>query len=222
MKRREGWFLLAGIVILITLIFLAPSYGWKIRTWLEPRAMQPTDMPGLAAENQALKAEVAQLQGVAGQTPGVPVDYLRAMVYSRYPMSFRNEILVNIGSGDGVAMGKAAVFQGIFMGKVEKTFSDSTLIQTVFDAGFKMPVRVGTGGYDALLIGGASPKITSMAKTALVRIGDIVYTAAEGLPYGLPVALVVSTSTSPDNLFQEAALSFAYDVNDIQSIFVAK
>jgi cell shape-determining protein MreC len=221
-KRREGRFLLVGIVILLALIFLAPSYGWEVRTWLGPRATGQADAPGLAAENQALKAELAQLQGTAAQTPRPPVNYLRAMVYSRYPMNFRNEVLIDLGTNDGVVAGKAAVFQGILVGRIEKTFSDSALAQTVFDASFKMPVRVGAGGYDALLVGGASPKLTSIAKTALVKVGDVVYTAAEGLPYGLPVALVAGTSTSPDNLFKEAALGFAYDVDDIQSVLVAK
>jgi cell shape-determining protein MreC len=221
-KRREGRFLLVGIVILAALIFLAPSYGWKVRTWLGPRATQQADTPDLAAENQTLKAELAQLQKTTAQTPRAPLEYLRAMVYSRYPMSFRNEILVNLGVNDGAVIGKAVVFQGILVGRIEKTFSDSALAQTVFDASFKMPVRVGAGGYDALLVGGASPKITSMAKTAPVHTGDIVYAAAEGLPYGLPVALVAGTSTSPDNLFEEAALSFAYDMNGVQSVLVAK
>ena len=203
-------------------MFLAPQYGWEVRRWLSPPPTLQADGSSLAAENETLAAQLAELQGVAAQLPSTSPHYLLAMVYSRYPLNFKSELLVNAGAGDGVAVGKAVVFQGILVGTIEKVFSDSSLIQTVFDGNFKMPVRVGALGYDALLLGGASPRVTSLAKTAKVKAGDIVYTAAEGLPYGLPVALVKSTSTSPDNLFEEAVLDFAYDANSVETVFISR
>lgn len=197
MKKRGGWFLLLLIVIAIAVVFLAPSYGWKLRAWLGPSATAQPDTPSLAAENEALKARLAVLQDVASQLPQASSSYLRAIVYSRYPFNFKNELLVNAGADQNVAAGKAAVFQGIFIGTVGTVFPDTALIETVFDSNFKMPVRVGQKGYDALFVGGASPLLTSLKKDAPVAAGDIVYTAAAGFPYGLPVAVIRSTSTSP-------------------------
>ena len=174
------------------------------------------------AQNEALKAQLAELQSVATQLPSVPSNYLRAIVYSRYPLNFKNEILLNVGSNNSVVAGKAVVFQGILIGAVEKVFPDSALVQTVFDSSFKMPVRVGPKGYDALFVGGALPKAVSIKKDAVLAPGDIVSAAASGFPYGIPVAVVVSTSTSPDNLFEEATLGFAYDVNAVQTVLVAR
>jgi len=73
-----------------------------------------------------------------------------------------------------------------------------------------------------LLTGGAYPKATSLEKDASITTGTIVYSTAEGLPFGMPVAVVASTNTSLDALFEEATLSFAYDVNGIQSVLIEK
>lgn len=222
LRKRNSWFLLFLVVVAIVVIFLEPSYGWKVRAWLGPTFLRAADEPNSVAENEALKAQLAVLQSVAAQLPQISQGYLRAMVYSRYPFNFKNEMLVNAGADQGVSAGKAVVFQGILIGVVERVFKDTALVQTVFDGNFKMPVRVGARGYDALLVGGAYPKAASLEKDASVATGTIVYSAAEGLPFGMPVAIVAGTSTSPDTLFEEAMLSFAYDVNGIQTVNIQK
>jgi cell shape-determining protein MreC len=220
--KREGWLLIVLIVIFIVLIFLEPSYGWKVRIWLTPQAALQADDPSLAAQNETLEAQLAVLQSIQSQIPNSSPDYIRAMIYSRYPFNFKDEILVSAGTNEGVAVGKVVVFQGIFIGTIEKTFDDSSLVQTVFDSNLKMPVRVGVTGYDALLVGGTYPVLTSIQKSAPLTPGDIVYTAESELPYGLPVAIVASTSTSPDDLFLGASLGFAYDLNTMQTVLIAK
>lgn len=231
MKKRDTWFLIACILVLAALIFFAPQEGWQLRAWLSPQlpggatsAIGTSSAGGedLAAQNEALKAQLAELENIASQIPNASTSYVRAMVYSRYPFNFKNELLINAGSRDGITAGKAVIFQEILIGTVENAFSDSALVETVLDSNFKMPVRVGSAGYDALLVGGASPALTSIVKTARINAGDIVYTAAPGIPYGLPVAIVAATSTSPDNLFEDATLNFAYDMNAVQTVLVAQ
>lgn len=224
MKKRGGQLLLiACITAFAALIFLKPQYGVALRMFLAgERAAATGTAPDLAAENEVLKSQLAELQAVAAQLPAAPSHYLRAMVYSRYPLNFKNEILVNVGSNNGIAAGDAVIFRGILVGAVEKVFPGSALVQTVFDDHFKIPVRVGPAGNDGLFVGGTSPRVASIAKTAKVSLGDIVYAAGEGTPYGLPMALVASTSTSPDGLFEEAGLRFAYDVNTLQTVLVAQ
>lgn len=222
MRKRNGGFLIGCIVILLALIFLEPSYGWKLRDYLSPTDTLPADQPSLAAQNQVLQAQLAILQNIAAQLPNLPSNYIRAMIYSRYPFDFKNEILVNVGTNEGVTVGKAVVFQGILIGDVEKVFSNSALVETVFDNGFKMPVRIGSTGYDGLLTGGADPILTSIQKAAPITQGDIVSSADPRFPYGLPVAQVEGTSTSPDALFEQASLGFVYDMNSIQTVLIAQ
>ena len=210
------------VAILAILIFFEPVYGWRLRAWLSPKPMAQADDPTLNAQNEVLQAQLAPLQSVAAQLPKNPKGEIRAMVYLQYPFGFKNEMLVNAGSNESVAVGKAVVFQGIFMGSVTQVFPDSAVVQTVFDPNFKMPVRVGARGYDALFTGGVNPKAISIAKDLAIQNGDIIYTAAPGFPYGLPVGTVNATSTSADNLFQEASINFIYDINDVQTVLIER
>jgi cell shape-determining protein MreC len=210
------------VAALAILIFAEPSYGWRLRSWLAPNNIISSDDPALPAQNEALQAQLAELQNIAAQIPQNPQNDIRVMVYSQYPFGFKNELLVNAGANEGIATGSAVTFQGIFIGSVVQDFSDSAVVQTVFDPTFKLPVRIGSSGADALLVGGAYPKAMSIAKTAPIANGDIVYTAAPGIPYALPVAVVNATDTSADNLFQEASLDFAYDINGVETVLIEK
>lgn len=220
-RKKHVWILVIAIIILGILILFKPSYGWQLRAFLSQNNNAfGTNDQNLAAENETLKAELAKLQVIVSQLPTEPPSVIRAMVYTRYPLNFRNEFLVNAGSGEGVIQGKAVLFQGVLVGIVEKVFADSALVKTIFDPSIKMPVRIGGHGYDALLIGGDYPKASSILKTAAIQSGDIIYAADPTLPYGLPIGEVLTTSTSPDNLFEEATLSFAYDLGGIETVFI--
>lgn len=210
------------IIILAAAIFFAPSYGWAIRAWLSPSAVLQANSPTLAAENDALQAQLATLQVVASQLPTSTPTEVRAMVYSRYPMDFRNELLVNVGGNEGIQVGAAVIFQGMLIGQVRTVFPEEALVQTIFDDTLKMPVRIGATGADGLLQGGSDPIVESIASTVTIAPGDIVYSAAPGIPYGLPIAQVVATSTSPDSLFEQATLNFPYDVNNIQTVLIVQ
>ncbi len=220
------------IVVLLLLIFFIPSYGWTLRTWLSPAlggsvgnnsaAASQADNQTLAAQNDVLQAQLATLQTVASQLPTSTPHAIRAMVYSRYPMNFRNELLVNAGANDGVMSGSAVMFQGMLIGQVQKVFANESLVQTTFDNDLKMPIRIGTSGIDGLLQGGADPMVGSIANTAAIAPGDIVYSAAPGIPYAQPIAEVVATSTSADSLFQQATLSFPYDINNVETVLIMK
>ena len=231
---NNHWISGALIAILALLIFFAPSYGWAIRSWLSPSGNGPGGNSGvsaaasqaddqtLAAENDALQAQLATLQVVALEMPTSSSGEIRAMVYSRYPMNFRNELLVGAGSNSGVTVGAPVVFQGMLLGRIKAVFPDSATVQTIFDDSLKMPVRIGASGTDGLLDGGSYPIVGSITVGAANASGNIVYAAVPNLPYGLPIATVAATSTSADSLFQQATLNFPYDVNNIETVLILK
>lgn len=224
MRSRRRLVLGILIVVLLGAMLFTPSYGWSLRQWLSPNYANigaDENAQDLATENDALKAQVALYQTIASEMPQAGGNEIHAMVYSRYPLNFKNQILVNAGSADGVSDGAAVAFQGMLIGRVLQVFPHEALIQTVFDSGFQIPVRIGTSGYDGLFEGGSYPKIGSITKSAGIEDDDIVYAAAPGLPYGLPIGQVSATSTSADSLFTEAAIAFPYDVNDIQTVVIS-
>lgn len=223
-RRKHIWIFILCALALAVLIGFKPAYGWRLRAWLDPQNIGQDDPsnPSVTAENETLKAQLAVLENISAQLPQNSQDQIRAMIYSQYPFGFKNEIMTNAGTSAGVTTGNPATFEGIFIGTIQKAYADSSVIQTVFDPSFKMPVRIGTKGVDALLIGGALPKATSIAKNATISAGDIVYAAAPGFPYGMPIGTVAATNISSDNLFQEASLNFSYDINAIQTILIAR
>ncbi len=231
-SSNSHWVSGALIVVLLFLIFFIPSYGWMIHAWLSPvlggsignhgAATTQTDNQTLATQNDALQAQLATLQVVESQLPTSTPNTIRAMVYSRYPMNFRNELLVNAGANNGVTSGSAVMFQGMLIGQVQKVFANESLVQTIFDNDLKLPVRIGANGIDGLLQGGADPTVGSISNTVSIALGDIVYSAAPGIPYAQPIAEVVATSTSADSLFQQVTLSFPYDINNVETVLIMK
>jgi rod shape-determining protein MreC len=222
-RKKHLWIFVLSTIALLFLIFGEPVYGWRLRAWLSPKNIVVSDdAASLAAQNAVLQAQLAELQSISSQLPQNPENDIRAMVYSNYPFGFMNELLVNAGVNTGVTVGKAVTFQGVFIGTISQVFPDSAIVQTVFDPNFKMPVRIGSHGFDGLLVGGAYPKATSIAKDSAVMTGDMVYTAGPGVPYNLPIGTVAATTTSPDSLFQEGTLQFIYDINDLQTVLIER
>jgi cell shape-determining protein MreC len=229
--RRPNFFVFGILIIaLLGLIVFAPFYGWRLRALLTPSDVAPgvassganaSSTGALLSENDALKAQLAQLQSIAAALPTSTQGFVRAMVYSRYPFGFKSELFVNVGSADGVATGSAVTYQGMLLGRVSNLWVHSAAVQTVFDDAFRLPVRIGASGTDGLLTGGSYPYIASIAPGAPIAAGDAIMSAAQGLPYGLPLGVVQSTSTSPDRLFQQAAISFPYNINTVETVLVA-
>jgi rod shape-determining protein MreC len=223
-RKQHVWIFILASAALAILIGFKPAYGWRLRAWLSPEGeAQTTDQISLAADNASLRLQLTALQsGQSAASNTNTADGIHAMVYSSYPFGFKSQIVLNAGSDAGIQIGKAVTYQGIFIGTVQSVFPDSAVVQTIFDPSFKTPVRIGSQGIDALLVGGSFPKATSISKSVTVTNGDNVYTAASGLPYHLLVGTVAQMSASADDVFKEAGLNFSYDLMDIQSVLVER
>jgi cell shape-determining protein MreC len=222
MPARKSLFLGIVVVLLLFFIFFMPSLGMRLRGFLGPQAASPSDAERLAAENESLTAKLAEFDVISSELPTSTPNAVRAMVYSDYPLNFKNEFTVNAGAQDTVAVGDAVVFQGNLIGTVTQASVHSSVVQTIFDPNFKLPVKIGTRGYDALLAGGSYPMVESIAKTAGVTEGDIVMSAAPGMPYGIAIGTLGNITVAPDNLFEEASLSFPYDMGMVQTVEIVK
>lgn len=223
-ERRTNTLLLGGLcAALVLFVVFAPTYGARVRSFFAAnRTPLAPDGQNVAAENEVLKAQLAELATLQAELPTSTAQSVRAMVYSQYPFGFKNELMVNAGANQGVTQGDPVLYRGVLVGQVTQVWNDGAAVQTIFDTNLRMPVRIGVKGYDGLLEGGLYPVVGSVAKNADVVSGDVVYAAVAGLPYGLPVAEVQSTSTSADSLFQQASLSFAYDINQVQTVLIQK
>lgn len=222
MKHPQSWFLGVVIAFLLFFIFFMPMVGTRVRGLLGPQVVAPNDAEQLAAENVSLKAQLAKVAVIMNELPTSTPDTIRAMVYSHYPLNFKNELTVDAGTSDGVAVKDAVIFQGNLVGVVEQSSAHGSVVQTIADPNFKLPVRIGPKGYDALLVGGSYPQIETIAKTATIATGDVVVSVATGTPYGIAVGTVQNAVLAPDNLFKEASLVFPYDIGMIQTVLIVK
>lgn len=220
--KKEFVFLCILVLITGILVLFKPVFGWRLRMILAPVSSMPAAESDLIAENKQLKAELAGLQSIKSQLPQKPEHSIRAIVYSRYPLNFKSELLVNAGTREKVSRGNAVTFGGMLIGKVSNVFDETSLIQTIFDERFQLAVRIGKNGAEALLKGGSFPTLNLISLTAMVEKGDIVYSAGPDFPYGLPVAEIKDVRPSDDKLFQAATFNVPYDIGQIGTVFITQ
>ncbi len=218
---KHFWLPIALSTLIALLIVFAPSYGWQLNRFLSRRS-NAVDAEKLTLENQNLKTELAKLQNIKAAFPEGVRGFIPGVVYSRYPFNFKNQFLINAGMVNGVRANAAVTFGGVLVGKIEKAFNDAALTRTVFDSGFQAPVRIGNAGIEALFKGGNLPKVMLIPTKSEVQKGDIIYSSSPDFPYGLPVGEIDEVSVSADQLFKEATVAFAYDINTIQTVRIAK
>jgi cell shape-determining protein MreC len=231
--RRDSWFLVFFAFVLIVLVFARPDWGWSAQAFLLGSfagGENATQLHDLQVENNALKSELAVLKDMKGELLSDRGASLSALVYSRYPFGFKNELLINAGKVEGVALGMPIVAMShlrsgadghaVLVGSVEQVFEHTSVVKTVFDDSWRSAVRIGQNGVDALLVGGPDPKLTLISKDATSTAGESVYNASPGFPYGIALGLVDTVNIARDQLFHEATIRFPYDVGAVRTVFV--
>ena len=176
------------------------------------------EFEALEVENQALRA---QLLFVGEQPRATTLGAGRAIsarVYSTYPFSNRGLLTVSAGSRAGVAAGMPVLHRGMLLGKVTAVEDSRSTVQTVFDSGWQLPVKLGAAGVDGLLIGGREPRVTLIADARAVAPGDPVLSASADVPYGLTVAAIARVESGLGSDLAQATLTFDYDAREVARV----
>src|SRR5258708_3997611 len=172
---REDCSLLIFLIHVVGLcIIFRPSIGLRLQSVLGPKGNREAGAPNTTEEIAVLKAQVATYATIQSEIKEKPRNGRLGLIFSRYPMNFKNELLINLGKNDGAAVGDGVVWNGILIGKVNQVYADSATVQTIFDSGFSLAVRVGNSGVDSLLQGGTRPALTLIPKTAKIATGNAV------------------------------------------------
>ncbi len=146
---------------------------------------------------------------------------LVAQVYSTYPLNYKNLLSINAGLADGVTVGMPVTAEGnILIGQIIEVSGSQSLVRTIFDKDWSLPVRIGAAEKDALLVGGQNPRLTLIDKNAEIHSGDVVVSAKKDLPYGLKVGEVAVVQQSVSSSFKEAGLIFSYDTKDLRKVSI--
>ena len=184
----------------------------------------------LRAENEALRAEVAQLRSAAAgvQTIRRENDALRAALnYERANTEFAlltagvvgrdsvdvlDTLIIDRGATDGVRVGMAVVANGSLTGRVLSVTTTSANVLPIHSS--RSAVNALAQGEDGIadgIVEGDDNRgllLTRIEPEAPLAIDDLVVTSGlgGGFPRGIPIGRVISVFTSPENVFREAAV----------------
>ncbi len=169
----------------------------------------------LRDENLLLKAEVERLRQWRDVAQRLDVENrsLRTLVNYAPPPGGRQitgrvvadaggayvrNLLIAVGSSQGVVRGLAAVSGEGFIGRVTDVGERTTRVLLITDLNSKIPVAVGTRGERAVLAGdnSALPRLLYLTQENTIAPGDLVLTSGHGglLPPGLPIGVVETVS----------------------------
>jgi len=220
MKERYAFAVSLAILAISFLIF---NRGWYLNGLFKGAPVSGDD---LMIENAALKAELLKLAILEKEIPKILANTVPAFRFSEYPANLKNLILVSAGASQGVEKGAAVLVADsrganfVLAGRVTEVFKDSSVVQTVFDSGFKIPVKIGKEGTDALFSGGTEPKLTLIAKKAAVEPGAAIISASADFPYGLSLGTVADVRLA-DDFWKEATLNLGYDWNSLTAVLIS-
>jgi rod shape-determining protein MreC len=220
--RRDRFLLISIIAALVLLFIWQPSRDAYLQSYLSPGrgGDEQETLQTLKRENIALRGELDLAKMLSAATPKGAYAGEPAFVYARYPFNLKDRLLVSVGEDRGVKVGSAVLFGRFLIGQVKEVFPTTASVITLFDHSWQSAVRIGARGEEALLSGGAQPRLTFIGKDAAIARGDAVVNAASPFPFGAPIGEIASLSLSADRLTQEAELRLPYDVRELRTVLV--
>lgn len=188
----------------------------------------------LTKENIVLKAEKedlrAQIQRINSFCINVGADYqikeknksqIIANVFSTYPLNFKNILVIDKGSNDGVEKEMIALWQeNILLGNVEEIKDNYANIKTFFNPGVQISVKIGDEKINGLLKGGGDPQIELIEKP--VKVGDAVFSASSDFPIGLKIGEIKEIKETSGAIFGNATVKFPYNIGEIEAVILTK
>lgn len=175
----------------------------------------------LAIENEKLKARILELEKNPYLAQRESHDYLVTKIYSTYPFNNRGLFVINAGFKEGLKTGLAVTFEKhILIGQIIEVYENYSVVRSIFDSGWELPVKIDTDKIDALLVGGREPQLTLIVKGEQLKAGQQIYTASRDFPYGLKIGEINDVFSDSGSAFEEATISFAYEVGTLTEVAV--
>jgi rod shape-determining protein MreC len=156
----------------------------RMKAWKEAAVQLEQQNAKLLAQNQVrLDPKLTSVSGVVLADSGSP---------------FRQSVLLNVGSRDGIVDGWATTDGLGIVGRISGVGERTARVILLTDASSRIPVTIQPSGQKAMLVGDntASPPIEYLETPELVRPGDRVVSSGDGgvFPSGLLVGEVKADS----------------------------
>ena len=147
---------------------------------------------------RSLAAENAELRELAKLVPQDAVNSIAARVIADSGGAFARNVLINVGSNEGVQRGQAAMTGVGLVGRVAEVGARTARVLLLTDLNSHIPVELEETHERAILDGDNSeePRLVYLPPKTEVRVGMRIVTGGSGgvFPPGLPVGVVTSVS----------------------------
>lgn len=200
----------------------------------------------LEAENQVLKAQIAQMEDVARQADATARENERlrktiklqnthesyvlqdAYIIGWSSTDFTSVLTVNRGSDAGIATNMCAVTEtGEVVGLVTQVGKNYAEIKTVLDSTLEISSTISSSGYNGMVKGGymnGTEKLLKMdylPSAAIIRNNQQVVTSGSTVyPRGLIVGSVVDAGFEQTGVAKYALLKSAADIDSLEQVFI--
>ena len=200
----------------------------------------------LAAENAALKEELAQIQKDNRDAASIKRenDRLRELLELRkenedyewvegYIIAWSSDdwshsVTVNRGAGSGIKEGMCAITEsGAVVGIVSEVGSNYSVIKTVLDASLNISATIVSSDYSGIVRGSYATGQINMLRmdylpsAAVIRNNDQVVTAGSTVyPRNLILGSIVDAQINDNGIAQYAILKPAADFDSLEQVFI--
>ena len=200
----------------------------------------------LAAENQKLKADMAQMEDVARQADAVSRENqrLREMLNLRsthesYKMvdayiigwsssDFSNTFTINRGTTAGIQANMVAITEnGQVVGLVTEAGPNYAVVKTVLDSTLEISATIASSGYNGMVSGGyingqeTLLQMNYLPSSSIIRNKDQVVTSGSTVyPRGLILGYVVDAGFEETGVAKYALLQAAADISSLEQVFI--
>ena len=200
----------------------------------------------LEAENEALKASIAEMEDVARQADATArentrlrniigltethedYDLVDGYIIGWSSTDWSNTFTINRGSDSGIAENMCAITDnGEVVGLVTQVGPNFSVIKTVLDSTLEISATISTSGYNGMVSGGyisGNERLLTMdylPSSAIIRNKDQVVTSGSTVyPRGLILGHVVDAGFRETGVAKYAVLDPAADISSLEQIFI--
>lgn len=200
----------------------------------------------LAAENEVLQEEIAQMEDVARQADSVSRENERlrealelketnesyvladAYIIGWSSTDWENTLTINRGTQSGIEENMCAVTaNGEVVGLVTSAGPNWATVTTVLDSTLQISGTIASSGYNGMVSGGYADGSSSLLKmsylpsSAIIRNQDQVVTSGSTVyPRGLIIGSVVDAGFEDTGVAKYALLDPAAEIDSLEQVFI--
>lgn len=221
----------------------------RTQSWLTERYTafrdffdSPRDMAALRQQNAQLESQLAQAQGkiiaLQEQLSQIKImtgllefaranpehSYLPATVIGREISPYRQYLIIDVGSSQGIRHGMPVVTDKGLVGRVDSVISNACRVELITDANSVVNVRLQNANVEAQVRGSLLGETTleMIPQGAEVQVGDAILTSGLGgnYPPNIFVGQVLTMQSKQNTLFQSGAAQPVVDFAHVSAVMV--